>query len=107
MDIDMKNDVGSVLLSEAQINEIVEKLAKKIKEDYKNSPNLILLGILNGSVMFFSDLMRKIDIPCQMEFMRVSSYSGTKTTGNINILLDLNRVDIGNRSEEPRLNSSH
>lgn len=96
MDIDMKNDVGSVLLSEAQINGIVEKLAKRITEDYKNSPNLILLGILKGSVIFFSDLMRKIDIPCQMEFMRVSSYSGTKTTGNINILLDLNRVDIGN-----------
>lgn len=96
MKIDLQNDVGSVLISKDQIEKTVKRLAEQISEDYKHSQNLILLGILKGSIVFFSDLIREINVPCQIEFMRVSSYSGTKTTGNINILLDLNRVDIGN-----------
>ena len=53
------------------------------------------MGILKGSVVFMSDLMKKINLPMQIDFMRVSSYgAGTKTTGKINIILDLHRNDL-------------
>ncbi len=94
MTANIKNDVGATLLSKEQIADTVAKLAEKITEDYQNSQNFVLLCILKGSTIFFSDIMRAIDMPCQLEFMRVSSYKGTETTGNINIMLDINRDDI-------------
>lgn len=91
----MHNDIKEILLSEAKLEEITSRLAKKIENDYKDSKNLLLLGILKGSVVFMSDLMKKIDMPMQIDFMKVSSYGGgTKTTGKINIILDLHRNDL-------------
>ncbi|MBQ3017976.1 MAG: hypoxanthine phosphoribosyltransferase [Clostridia bacterium] len=91
----MHNDIKEILLSEEKLDQITTKLAKKIENDYKDSKNLLLLGILKGSVVFMSDLMKKIDMPMQIDFMKVSSYgSGTKTTGKINIILDLHRNDL-------------
>lgn len=91
----MHNDIKEILLSEEKLDQITTKLAKKIENDYKDSKNLLLLGILKGSVVFMSDLMKKIDIPMQIDFMKVSSYGGgTKTTGKINIILDLHRNDL-------------
>lgn len=91
----MHNDIKEILLSEEKLDQITSKLAKKIENDYKDSKNLLLLGILKGSVVFMSDLMKKIDMPMQIDFMKVSSYgSGTKTTGKINIILDLHRNDL-------------
>ena len=91
----MHNDIKEILLSEEKLEEITSRLAKKIENDYKDSKNLLLLGILKGSVVFMSDLMKKIDMPMQIDFMKVSSYgSGTKTTGKINIILDLHRNDL-------------
>ena len=90
----MIKDVERVLLSESDLDKIVSELAEKIEKDYKNK-NLLLLGILKGSVVFMSDLMKKINLPMQIDFMRVSSYgAGTKTTGKINIILDLHRNDL-------------
>lgn len=91
----MHNDIKEILLSEEKLEEITSRLAKKIENDYKDSKNLLLLGILKGSVVFMSDLMKKIDMPMQIDFMKVSSYGGgTKTTGKINIILDLHRNDL-------------
>lgn len=91
----MHNDIKEILLSEEKLDQITTKLAKKIENDYRDSKNLLLLGILKGSVVFMSDLMKKIDMPMQIDFMKVSSYgSGTKTTGKINIILDLHRNDL-------------
>lgn len=90
----MIKDVERVLLSESDLDKIVSELAVKIENDYKNK-NLLLLGILKGSIVFMSDLMKKINLPMQIDFMRVSSYgAGTKTTGKINIILDLHRNDL-------------
>ena len=90
----MIKDVERVLLSESDLDKIVSELAEKIEKDYKNK-NLLLLGILKGSIVFMSDLMKKINLPMQIDFMRVSSYgAGTKTTGKINIILDLHRNDL-------------
>ena len=90
----MIKDVEKILLSESDLDKIVSELAVKIENDYKNK-NLLLLGILKGSIVFMSDLMKKINLPMQIDFMRVSSYgAGTKTTGKINIILDLHRNDL-------------
>lgn len=92
----MINDIESVLLSEEQIDQITTKIAKEIDKDYADRDRkLLLLGILKGSVVFMSDLMKKIKRPVEIDFMKVSSYgAGTETSGKINIILDLHRTDL-------------
>ena len=92
----MKNDIESVLVSEEQIDAITTDIARRICEDYKNSEKkLVLICILKGSLMFTSELMKKIDRPLEIEFMKVSSYgSDSKSSGIINIHLDLKRDDL-------------
>ncbi len=85
----LKNDVKQVLLSELQIKEINKKLAEQINRDYKGK-KLLLVSVLKGAVVFLSDLMREIDLPCTIDFMIVSSYgSGVKTSGVVKIIKDL------------------
>ncbi len=93
----MLNDIEKVLLSEEELKNIVERLGAQITEDYKDK-NLVLVSVLKGSVIFMADLMRAIKIPCQIDFMSVSSYgSGTKTSGVVKIIKDLdNEIVSGN-----------
>lgn len=85
----MTDDILKVLLTEEQIQQKVNEIGAKISEDYKDK-NLILVSVLKGSIMFMADLMRAITIPCQIDFMNVSSYgSGAKTTGVVKIEKDL------------------
>ena len=87
----MINDIKSVLYSEEQLQETVAELGKKISEDYRGR-NLLLVSVLKGSVVFMSDLMRSITIPCEIDFMAVSSYgSGVKSSGTVRIMKDLDR----------------
>ena len=92
----MKNDIAYVLVSEKQIDEITTRIAAEIDRDYADSgKKLLLLCILKGSVVFMGDLMKKIQRPVEIDFMKVSSYgSGTKSSGRINILLDIHRGDL-------------
>lgn len=94
MAYNMKKDIAEVLLSEEQIADIVKRIGKQISEDYCESEHLVLLCILKGSAPFFGDLVKSLDVPCEFEFMRVSSYKGDKSTGELNIILDMNREDI-------------
>ena len=77
--------IAEVLISEEDINTRVCELGAQITEDYKDSENLLLLGLLRGSVMFITDLMRKINRPMTMDFMSVSSYSGSESSGFVRI----------------------
>lgn len=87
---DYINDVKNVLLSEADIADIVKRLGDIISEEYKGK-KLLLVGLLKGSVLFISDLMRAVTIPCEIDFMDVSSYgSSTVSSGVVNIIKDLN-----------------
>jgi hypoxanthine phosphoribosyltransferase len=87
----MINDIKSVLYSEETLRETVAELGKKISEDYRGR-NLLLVSVLKGSVVFMSDLMRSITIPCEIDFMAVSSYgSGVKSSGTVRIMKDLDR----------------
>lgn len=92
----MNKDIAEILIDEAEISEICDKIAAEISRDYKgSSKKLLLLCILKGSVVFMGELMKRIDLPVEIDFMKVSSYgSGTSTTGNINIHLDLQRRDM-------------
>ncbi|MBE6569133.1 MAG: hypoxanthine phosphoribosyltransferase [Ruminococcaceae bacterium] len=89
-------DIDRVMITEEEIDGLVTKIAAQIDEDYRNSDGkLLLLCILKGSVVFMGDLMKKITIPVEIDFMKVSSYgSGTESTGRIKIILDLHRTDL-------------
>ena len=92
----MIRDVEKVLINEDEISKIVSDLGQRITNEYKNSDKpLIVIIILKGSLIFASDLIRKIELPLEIEFMKVSSYgAGTKNTGEIKIHLDLNREHL-------------
>ncbi|MBQ4572435.1 MAG: hypoxanthine phosphoribosyltransferase [Clostridia bacterium] len=94
----MINDIEKVLLSQEDLKEIVERLGKEISNDYKDK-KLVLVSVLKGSVVFMADLMRAITIPCNIDFMSVSSYgSGTKTSGVVKIIKDLD-ADVVNGAD--------
>ena len=85
----MLNDIEAVYYSEEKLQSIVKDLGKRISEDYKGK-NLLLVSVLKGSVVFMADLMRAITIPCEIDFMCVSSYaSGTTSSGVVKIIKDL------------------
>lgn len=85
----LHEDVGEILFTAEQIQEIVQRIGKKISEDYADK-DLIMISVLKGSLMFMADLMRSVTIPCSIDFLSVTSYgSGTTTTGEVRILKDL------------------
>ena len=83
-----RDDIKKVLITEEEIKEICKRLGKQISEDYKDK-NLVLVSVLKGGVVFLSDLMREITCDCEIDFMSVSSYSGTKTTGVVKFKKDM------------------
>ena len=91
----MKNDIKEVLLSEEQIQAKVKELAAQISREYAGK-NPVFVGVLKGVVIFFADMVRNIDIPCEIDFMSISSYSGTTTTGRTEVRKDVS-VDIKDR----------
>lgn len=93
----MDKDVERVLLSEKQLSEIVERLGAQISRDYAGK-ELLLVGILKGSVVFMGDLMRAITVPCRIDFMAASSYgAGTVSAGTVQIKKDLDTENIEGR----------
>ncbi|MBC7765860.1 MAG: hypoxanthine phosphoribosyltransferase [Hyphomonadaceae bacterium] len=92
----MIEDIEKILITEQQIEDMVQTLAQQVSEDYKHK-NLMLLCVLKGSVVFAADLMRHITIPCSIDFMAVSSYgSTTSSSGVVRILKDL-ETDISDK----------
>lgn len=86
--------VKKILVSEEELDEIVTRLAGEINRDYKDK-NLVVVCVLKGSVVFTVDLIKKLDVEHELEFMRVSSYGGsTESSGKINLLLDFDRPDM-------------
>ena len=85
------DDILEVLLSEEEIRAKVKELGAQITKDYAGKTPFFL-GVLKGCFVFMSDLMRCVDLPCNMDFMAVSSYGGgTSSTGAVRITKDLNR----------------
>ena len=91
----VQDDITKVLVTEAQIAERVEELAKEIDFAYAGK-DVLLVGVLKGAVMFMADLSRAIQIPVSMDWMAVSSYgSGTQSSGVVRILKDLDADVLG------------
>jgi len=86
---------GKPILTVEQIQKRVKELAQKISEDYEGKEPLVI-GILRGAFMFFSDIVKCIQVPVDIDFLIVSSYAKTETTGEIKIHADL-REDIKGR----------
>lgn len=88
--------IDKVLIDEKELDSIVARIAEEIDRDYAGSDKkILLLCILKGSVVFMGELMKKLSIPVEIDFMKVSSYGNSTTSGGrINILLDLHRNDL-------------
>jgi len=93
---DLENDIGEVLLTEAQIGAKVQELGQRIAADYAGRP-LTLVSVLKGSLPFMADLMREIRLPLRIDLMEVSSYGGTATesSGLVRIIKDLSASIAG------------
>ena len=91
----MRRDIQEVLISEEELQAAVKKVGEQISKDFEGkSP--IFVGVLKGCWIFMADLMRYVSINCSVDFMSVSSYSGTNSTGTVKITKDLNE-DIEGR----------
>lgn len=92
----MHKDLARILITEEELSTIISRIASELDRDYAGEDKrLVLLCILKGSVVVMGELMKKITVPVEIDFMRVSSYgAGTKSSGNINIILDLYREDL-------------
>ena len=92
----LHRDLASVLVDEEKIDRTVCRLADEINRDYTGeNRHLLLLGILKGSVVFLGDLMKRITVPLEIDFMKVSSYgAGAQSGGAVHIILDLLRRDL-------------
>jgi hypoxanthine phosphoribosyltransferase len=87
--------IGDILVKPDELQNRVSELAAEISRDYVGR-DLVLIGVLKGAVFFLSDLMRRLEVPCEVDFMAVASYgSATKSSGVVRILKDLDAVIEG------------
>lgn len=91
----MEENIKSILLSEEQIQQKVQELADILSKEYADK-DPVFIGVLKGVVIFFADMVRKMNIPCEIDFMCISSYGGTNTTGNVVVKKDVS-VDLKGR----------
>lgn len=92
----IKDDIKEVLYSEEKLAKRVKEMGEEISRDYEGK-DLLVVGILKGSVLFTSDLIKNITIPCEIDFMAVSSYgNSSESSGVVRILKDLDS-DIENK----------
>ena len=90
----LKSIIKKVLVTEEEIQAIVSRLAEEINRDYADK-NLVLVCVLKGSILFTSDLSKKLNLVSEMEFMRVTTYGNqTESSGEMKMLLDFDRDDF-------------
>lgn len=91
----MHQDVEKILVTEEEITERCKELGRQITQDYAGKKAPILVSILKGAAPFMTEISKRIDLDVELEFMCVSSYAGTGSTGNIKIIMDLQRDIAG------------
>jgi len=81
--------IGEILVQADELQHRIKEMAAEVSRDYRGR-DLLLIGVLKGAVFFLADLMRELDVPCEVDFMAVSSYgSSTDSSGVVRILKDL------------------
>jgi len=94
---ELTDGVEEILVGEAALQARVAELGAEISADYRDR-DLLLIGVLKGAIFFMADLMRQIDLPCEVDFMAISSYgAGVDSSGVVRILKDLD-MPIENRN---------
>jgi len=91
----MEKNIEKILLTEEQIQTRIRELGEILTAEYADK-NPLIVGVLKGVVVFYADMVRQIKVPCQMDFMWISSYSGTTSTGKMQVKKDVS-VDIKGR----------
>ena len=91
----MENDIQEILLSEEQIRQRVAQLGEILSKEYAGK-NPLVVGVLKGVVVFYADMIRQLKVPCQMDFMWISSYAGTDSTGEMVVKRDVS-ADVKGR----------
>ena len=91
----MHQNIESILLTEQQIQDRIAELAELLNAEYADK-DPVFIGVMKGVVLFFGDMIKRINIPCQIDFMWLSSYSGTSSTGNMEVKRDIS-ADIRGR----------
>jgi hypoxanthine phosphoribosyltransferase len=84
----LERNIEKILLTEEQIQARITELGEILTKDYMDK-NPIVVGVMKGVVVFYADMIRKIKTPCQMDFMWISSYAGTESTGNMIVRRDV------------------
>lgn len=93
--IKVKDKAFSVSISERAIKRQIKRVAEEINRDYAGREP-VFLAVLNGSFIFAADLLREIDLPCEISFVKLASYEGTSSMGSIREVIGLN-IDITDR----------
>ena len=93
--MEMENNIGKVLLSEEQIRAKIAELGEILTKEYEGK-DPVIVGVLKGVVVFYADMIRQIKVPCQIDFMWISSYSGTNSSGKMVVKKDISN-DIKGR----------
>lgn len=83
-------NIKRTLITAEEIAEKVKETGRYISEKYKDKP-LLMVSILNGAFIFMADLCREVTVPCEIAFMAVKSYDGTRSTGNVEITRDIDK----------------
>ena len=91
----MKDKIEKVLIGEEELQKRICEMAARLSQEYAGK-DPIFVGVLKGVVMFFGDIVKRIDIPCQIDFMWISSYEGTSSTGKMVVKRDVS-ADIKGR----------
>ena len=91
----MEKDIKQILLTEEQIKTRIRELGEILSAEYADK-NPVIVGVLKGVVVFYADMIREIKVPCEMDFMWISSYSGANSSGNMQVRRDVT-VDIKDR----------
>ena len=91
----MEKDIQEILLSEEQIKNRISELGEILTKEYEGK-DPVIVGVLKGVVVFYADMIRQIRVPCQMDFMWISSYAGKDSTGRMDVKRDVS-VDIRGR----------
>ena len=91
----MEKDIQKILLTEEQIKNRIKELGEILTAEYADK-NPVIVGVLKGVVVFYADMIREIKVPCQLDFMWISSYAGAHSTGNMEVKRDVT-VDIKDR----------
>lgn len=93
--MDYEACIDHVLVSEEEIDKAVTRIAGEIEAEYRDSgKKILLLGILKGSVVFMADIMKKLCIPLETDYMKVSSYGSGTTSGEVKLQLKLAKEDL-------------